>query len=86
MSKSIICNYEVQAEKEPGKLTIQGAMRFKEAFNLLIQELIRINGKIGYIWPQTHRARNYLSKNYTGSDLVKVTISGNIEGMKIGLI
>ena len=82
----MICNYEIQAEKEPGRFTIQGAMRFKDAFNLLIQEVTRIKGKGGYIWPQTRKGRKYISRHYAGSDLIKVTASGNIEGMKIGLI
>lgn len=83
MGKSIICNYEVQAEKGSGSFTLQGARSFREAFNVLIEELLRIKGKTGYIWPQTRIARAYFAKNYAGSDLVKVIVSGEIIGKEV---
>ena len=66
MGRSGIYNYQVQIEV-PGinkEVVILGAMSYKDALNLLLEEADRLGATLGYIWPQTKVAQRKVRNDY----------------------
>lgn len=80
MGRSIICNYELQVGNEERVLRM-GGMSFEESVKEVLSEMKRTNSPLGMIWPQTQKAKDYIVRNYAGSDYVKITP----EGKRIGI-
>lgn len=73
MGRTGTYNYQIQVEK-PGSesMLILGAMKYKEALEMLFAEAKRLDSSVGYIWPQTKQAERKIK-----SDYLKVTIDLN---------
>ena len=57
MGKVGTYNYQIQVEKPgSGSMLILGAMKYKEALEMLFAEAKRLDSSVGYIWPQTKQA------------------------------
>lgn len=70
MGKSITCNYQIQVENPvTGHLTLQGAMRYKEALELLFEEGQRLGSSKAYIWPQTVIGRKKIKSDFLEVDI-----------------
>ena len=77
MGRSITYNYVVQIEtgdQEGLKYRMVGAMRYKEAIDLLLEEARRMKKNVGYIWPQTKIAKKKINHDY-----LKINILENTE-------